>query len=485
MPETCTSSWRTTTKRKMCHCAGWVTEKQRICQAEVAAKELRAALALKRKHAALLHEIRARQHVAARHRHRGRRCAARLLVLIDAKHPKSAEIERKLASLEEQWKILQELAAQREKQLADAAEAHQFYGDANEAESWMKEKRALVATDDCGQDAHSAQAQLARQRLLRDELRAQGAELAALRTAAARLRAAGIHTLQLPTEVEATPAMEEEEWVNESRLVPTEVWEEEPVERLEHRTVTEERTVPQVKALYAFTGQGISMAKGEVMFLLSRTNPDWWSVRKADRTDGFVPANYVREIEPRVVPVQVRRPEKVRTIQRVKKTVLVKQVVPVKKSRPQPARRASRAVPGEPTLTVEETVKRLDERYEELLKLSESRQAQLEDAIQLYSFFAECDDFEKWMKEKEKLLRAEDDQESVDTARRKYEKLVTDLSAAARRLEGVEEGARRLAAANHPRAARAAARHRALAAHWDALLRLKQQREKSLEGASR
>ncbi|KAL4721442.1 hypothetical protein ACJJTC_001653 [Scirpophaga incertulas] len=122
---------------------------------------------------------------------------------------------------------------------------------------------------------------------------------------------------------------------------------------------------------------------------------------------------------------------------------------------------------------------------EELLKLSESRQAQLEDAIQLYSFFAECDDFEKWMKEKEKLLRAEDDQESVDTARRKYEKLVTDLSAAARRLEGVEEGARRLAAANHPRAARAAARHRALAAHWDALLRLKQQREKSLEGASR
>lgn len=59
----------------------------------------------------------------------------------------------------------------------------------------------------------------------------------------------------------------------------------------------------QVKALYAFTGQGISMAKGEVMFLINKTNPDWWSVRKADRTDGFVPANYVREIEPRVVPV--------------------------------------------------------------------------------------------------------------------------------------------------------------------------------------
>lgn len=47
------------------------------------------------------------------------------------------------------------------------------------------------------------------------------------------------------------PAMEEEEWVNETRLVPTEVWEEEPVERLEHRAVTEERSVPQVTSLAA------------------------------------------------------------------------------------------------------------------------------------------------------------------------------------------------------------------------------------------
>lgn len=45
------------------------------------------------------------------------------------------------------------------------------------------------------------------------------------------------------------------------------------------------------------------MTKGETMFLINKTNPDWWSVRKADGTDGFVPANYVKEIEPRIVPV--------------------------------------------------------------------------------------------------------------------------------------------------------------------------------------
>ncbi|XP_028167432.1 spectrin alpha chain, non-erythrocytic 1-like, partial [Ostrinia furnacalis] len=487
---------------------GWVTEKQRICRADVAAKDLRAVLALRHKHAALRHEIRARDHVAQRHRAKGQS-------LIDAKHPKSAEIERRLSSLQQQWATLKELDDARDKQLADAAEAHQFYGDANEAESWMKEKRALVATEDCGRDAHEAAALLARQRALHDELRAHAAELAALEANAERLTARGIHTLQralhdelrphaaelaaleanaerltarwihtlqLPTEVESAAALEEEEWVKESRLVPTEVWEEEPVERLEHRTVTEERSVPQVKALYAFTGQGISMQKGEVMFLINKTNPDWWSVRKADRTDGFVPANYVREIEPRVVPVQVRRPEKVRTVQRVKKTVLVKQVVPVRRPRPH-ARRASRAAPAR-LPTVEDRRAAIKKDYEELLQLSEARRAQLEDAIQLYGFFAECDDFDKWMKERERMLRTDDAGDSVDTAKRKYEKFVTDLSAASKRLEHIDAAAEQLVAAKHSQAGKATARRQQLKQQWDRLLRLKQQKEKSLEGAS-
>ncbi|XP_045456798.1 spectrin beta chain, non-erythrocytic 5 [Melitaea cinxia] len=458
---------------------GWVTERQRICRADVAAKDLRAVLALRAKHTALLHELRARDLVAQRHRAKGQS-------LIDAKHPKSAEIERRLASLAAHWDLLRQLADARDKQLADAAEAHQFYGDANEAESWMREKRALVASADCGADAAGAAALLARQRALHDELRAHRAEVDALANAARALRARGIHELQLPMEVEASTTLEPaEQWVSESRLVPTEVWEEEPVERLEHRTVTEQRSVPQVKALYAFSGQGISIAKGEVMFLISKTNPDWWSVRKADRTDGFVPANYVREIEPRVVPVQVRRPEKVRTVQRVKKTVLVKQVVQVKRGGSLAPQRRARAQPPPARLPpVQARMDTISAEYEELLKLSEARRLQLEDAIKLYSFFAECDDFDKWIKEKEKMLRTDDGEDSVDTAKRKYEKFVTDLSAASKRLESIDAAAEELVAANHSQAARATARRQQLRQQWERLLRLKQQKEKSLEGAS-
>ncbi|XP_048485825.1 spectrin beta chain, non-erythrocytic 5 [Plutella xylostella] len=454
---------------------GWVTDKQRICRAEVAAKDLRGVAALRLKHTALLHELKARDHVSLRLRAKGQS-------LIDAKHPKSGEIERRLTSLNTQWDILRELAANREKQLADATEVYQFYGDAHEAEAWIKEKRPLVASADCGSDEPAAAALLSRHKALHEEITAYDAELQQLCAHADKLAANGIHTLQLPTEVEAMPAMEEEEWVNETRLVPTEVWEEEPVERLEHRAVTEERSVPQVKALYAFTGQGISMAKGEVMFLISKTNPDWWSVRKADRSDGFVPANYVREIEPRVVPVQVRRPEKVRTVQRVKKTVLVKQVVPVRRAAA--PRRASRTARPAPPPALSTTTAAIRESYDELLKLSGSRRLQLEDAIKLYSLFAECDDLDKWIRDKERVLTHDGDGDDVTTAKRKYEKFVTDLLAATPRLERIEAASAALAAARHGQAGRAAARTRQLQQQWERLQRLRAQREKSLQGAS-
>lgn len=59
------------------------------------------------------------------------------------------------------------------------------------------------------------------------------------------------------------------EWAEETRMVPEEYFEEEPCERTEYRTVTEERLVPQVKAIYAFEGQGMTMAKGEVCSSIS------------------------------------------------------------------------------------------------------------------------------------------------------------------------------------------------------------------------
>lgn len=241
-----------------------------------------------------------------------------------------------------------------------------------------------------------------------------------------------------PGDEENLPLEEVEEWVNETRLVPQEIWETEVIEKVEHKTVMEERKVPQVKSLYPFNGQGMVMVKGEIMFLLSKTNPDWWSVRKANGQDGFVPANYVKEIEPKVMQVSVRKVEKIPVTQKVRKTKMVKQVVPVKKIVPKVTPRVQRKSFDIENRNIEKRQKKINSTYEQIIDLSKKRHALLEDSIMLFGFYRECDDFEKWIKDREKMLRSEDKNDSVETAKRKYEKFVTDLSASSKRIEALD-----------------------------------------------
>lgn len=273
--------------------------------------------------------------------------------------------------------------------------------------------------------------------------------------------------------------------MNETRLVPTEVWEDEPVEKIEHKTVMEERSVPQVKALYPFNGQGMVMAKNEIMFLLNKTNPDWWSVRKADNTDGFVPANYVKEVEPRIIQIQVRRPEKIKSIKRVKKTKMVKQIIQVKRSasvkKPIPPPKRTKIADSD---NVEKRLSKINATYDQLQDFAKNRHALLEDSIRLFGFFKECDDFEKWIKDKENFLKTDDRKDNVETAKRKYEKFVTDLSASSKRIEALNDAVEEFVQQGHSQLDKIKARHRQIHQLWDQLNRLKSQKERSLEGAS-
>ena len=146
----------------------------------------------------------------------------------------------------------------------------QFYADANEAESWLREKLPLVRSNDCGEDGPSAQALLARHRDLRGQIQAYEGDMKTLNSQADSLISSGVTSLSSSTSSaaasaaaasNATAPVSEEE----TRMVPEEYFEEEPCERTEYRTVTEERLVPQVKAIYAFEGQGMTMTKAEVV----------------------------------------------------------------------------------------------------------------------------------------------------------------------------------------------------------------------------
>lgn len=66
-------------------------------------------------------------------------------------------MKAKLAELHGRWETLKGKAAQRRQDLEDSLQAQQYFADANEAESWMREKEPIVGSTDYGKDEDSAE----------------------------------------------------------------------------------------------------------------------------------------------------------------------------------------------------------------------------------------------------------------------------------------------------------------------------------------
>lgn len=66
-------------------------------------------------------------------------------------------MKAKLAELSGKWEVLKGKASQRRQDLEDSLQAQQYFADANEAESWMREKEPIVGSTDYGKDEDSAE----------------------------------------------------------------------------------------------------------------------------------------------------------------------------------------------------------------------------------------------------------------------------------------------------------------------------------------
>ena len=66
--------------------------------------------------------------------------------------------------------------------------------------------------------------------------------------------------------------------------------------------------------------------------MIQKTNNDWWSARRANGQEGYVPANYVKEIEPKIMQKIVKRPVKIPVKVTVEKTGVRRELQKKKKS---------------------------------------------------------------------------------------------------------------------------------------------------------
>ncbi|VDO69394.1 unnamed protein product [Heligmosomoides polygyrus] len=324
------------------------------------------------------------------------------------------DIQRRIQAMQQGWERLRAAHQALGQWLNEAKQAQQYFQDANEAESWIREKMPLVKSDDLGRDEGAAESLLQRHARLEEEIHAYRFVLRIYR-----------YSINL----EPTSSVEIVSCVS----------------------------VPQIEMVYKYEGNGMSVAKGEVLALLEQSTPEWWRVLKQDGTEGFVPANYCRK-----VPGE---------------TVTVTQTTTTAKSSADgvDSRRA-----------IVDRQKMISSDYRQLNSLAEVRRRLLSDNIKLMRFYRECDEFEGWARETEAALADEPSVEHVKAFRKKFDRLEADIKASGgTQLKHINSMADELIGEGHSQSRQIEARQRKVNAMWADLERLRARRAAKLETTER
>ncbi|KAL8606296.1 hypothetical protein ACOMHN_024191 [Nucella lapillus] len=228
----------------------WIREKEPIAASTNRGRDLIGVQNLMKKHQALHAEL-------GGHEPRIQNVCTTGKAMVKEGHFAKDTIEEKINNLQDRWQQLKDKANQRKQDLEDSLQAQQYFADANEAETWMREKEPIAANTDYGKDEDSAEALLKKHEAFM-------ADLEAYRSVVEGLQ-------------EQAQACKQQE-----------------------APVVKDMGTEKVMALYDYTEKSpreISMKKGDVLTLLNSANKDWWKVEVNDR-QGFVPAAYVKKLDP-------------------------------------------------------------------------------------------------------------------------------------------------------------------------------------------
>uniref|UniRef100_A0A8C5QUK2 Spectrin alpha chain, non-erythrocytic 1 n=1 Tax=Leptobrachium leishanense TaxID=445787 RepID=A0A8C5QUK2_9ANUR len=354
----------------------WIREKEPIASSTNRGKDLIGVQNLLKKHQALQAEI-------AGHEPRIKAVTQKGNSMVTEGHFAAEEVKVKLRELNDKWQSLRNKASQRRQDLEDSLQAQQYFADANEAESWMREKEPIVGSTDYGKDEDSAEALLKKHEALMSDLHAYGSSIHGLREQAQSCR---------------------------QQVAPTD----------------DETGKELVLALYDYQEKSpreVTMKKGDILTLLNSTNKDWWKVEVNDR-QGFVPAAYVKKLDPAQSASRENLLEEhgsiaLRQEQIDGQTLLSKEA-------------------GSVSLRMNQ----VEELYHNILEVGEKRKDMLEKSCKKFMLFREANELQQWISEKEAALNNEEmgaDLEQVEVLQKKFDDFQKDLKANESRLKDINK----------------------------------------------
>uniref|UniRef100_F6UP19 Spectrin beta, non-erythrocytic 5 n=1 Tax=Ornithorhynchus anatinus TaxID=9258 RepID=F6UP19_ORNAN len=148
----------------------WLRERRQLVQAAGLGRDPGQIVAALQKNKALEAEVSAHQAVGAD-------IARKARELCQRGHPAQVDIQERAEGIQAEWQVLRDEVAGLRARLQAALVVKQYFADAGEADSWLREQRPLLASADYGKDEAGAEALLQRHLRLEREVRAYGLEL--------------------------------------------------------------------------------------------------------------------------------------------------------------------------------------------------------------------------------------------------------------------------------------------------------------------
>uniref|UniRef100_A0A0K0ELE0 SH3 domain-containing protein n=1 Tax=Strongyloides stercoralis TaxID=6248 RepID=A0A0K0ELE0_STRER len=379
----------------------WIREKEQIASNTNRGRDLIGVQNLIKKQNALIAEIN-------NHEPQVESVAAAAETMVESGHFLAPTIRDKVATLKDNWRNLKTKAEKRKQDLTDSLQGHQYMADATEAENWMREKEPIVGSIDYGKDEDSAESLLKKHRALMSDLEAFKSTIDVLSKQANLCK-----------------------------------YQEQPGGHLGKECVI---------ALYDYTEKSpreVSIKKGDVLTLLNAHNPDWWKVEVNDR-QGFVPATYVKKLEPGSSHYQ-------------------------------------QAMAANQANSINSKQHAIEDQYQNLLLLGDTRRRKLEEACKGYQLLREANDLAEWIKSRETVASEQEigtDLEQVEVLQKRFDDFKGDLKANEVRLQEMNQIATALSAYGQTETAvKIKQQIDDLNLRWKALEKKAIQREQQLDSA--
>uniref|UniRef100_A0A8C3M1B6 Spectrin alpha chain, non-erythrocytic 1 n=1 Tax=Chrysolophus pictus TaxID=9089 RepID=A0A8C3M1B6_CHRPC len=413
----------------------WIREKEPIAASTNRGKDLIGVQNLLKKHQALQAEI-------AGHEPRIKAVTQKGNAMVEEGHFAAEDVKIKLNELNQKWDSLKAKASQRRQDLEDSLQAQQYFADANEAESWMREKEPIVGSTDYGKDEDSAEALLKKHEALMSDLSAYGSSIQALREQFLYLYSFFFCCLYILTLLNST----NKDWwkveVNDRQgFVPAAyVKKLDPAQSASRENLLEEQgSIALYHSLLELGEKRKGMleksCKKFMLFREANELQQWINEKEAALTNEEVGADL----------------EQVEVLQ--KKFDDFQKDLKANESRLKDINKVANDLESEGLMA--EEVQELNERWRSLQQLAEERSQLLGSAHEVQRFHRDADETKEWIEEKNQALNTDNyghDLASVQALQRKHEGFERDLAALGDKVNSLGETAQRLIQ-SHPESA--------------------------------